>query len=664
LQRASLVLEEAPLFFSLAPREVAFLRERVHLRSFEPGAQLLVADEHSPGLYVIKSGLVSVAVQCDEASEQEIARLGSGECVGEMSLMSNVPCSATVRAVTESEAWFIERADFADLVEHCPGLWRNLCRILSHRLAHTSQRLGTEPSTRIVALALAYPQEEASALAVAIAVSLARQSGKRILLVDTRPGHPASAFVLGKQLPGLGDLLRDRSLLGEHKLAVGQNDCPSGIRIAPVCCEDGSGPSADETLIALEWLRPFYDCIFLLLPAPPSESPFFSLDGTHFVLAVVPQGQTSIVLPWLSCRCSPAPEGNRIDVAIVGGDELAPSAKRSIEEGVAARIRWLPEHGGVLHRMLRERKATTHACPESPFSRALDSLARRIAGIEVGLALGAGAAKGFAHIGVLKVLKDNNVPIDYVAGCSIGAIVGALHAAGRPLAEIERRLQNADRKLMRWTLPLRAVWSDAGLRQLLKDAGPTMKFQDLPTPFAAVATDLASGREVVLRSGLVWLAVQASASIPGIFPPTLIRGRYLIDGGLVNPVPTQTVRDMGADIVIAVDLMSPVSQAAPTGATSASMGSSSAATKRAPNLVETLWRSTEIMQSEITTRSAATADVTIQPKVGRTRWSDFSRRGRAFIAAGEEAATDALPELSRLLPFLNDTQISEVDADG
>jgi NTE family protein len=188
--------------------------------------------------------------------------------------------------------------------------------------------------------------------------------------------------------------------------------------------------------------------------------------------------------------------------------------------------------------------------------------------------------------------------------------------------------------------------------------------QPTKCPFAAVATDLASGREVVLRSGLVWLALQASASIPGIFPPTLIRGRYLIDGGLVNPVPTQTVRDMGADIVIAVDLMSPVSQAAPTGATSAGARSPSAATKRAPNLVETLLRSTEIMQSEITTRSAATADVTIQPKVGRTRWSDFSRRGRAFIAAGEEAAIDALPELERLLPFLKDIEANEVDADG
>lgn len=179
---------------------------------------------------------------------------------------------------------------------------------------------------------------------------------------------------------------------------------------------------------------------------------------------------------------------------------------------------------------------------------------------------------------------------------------------------------------------------------------PTVQFHELAIPFAAVATDVASGREVILRHGLIWRAVQASASIPGIFPPTVISGRYLVDGGLVNPVPTQTVRGMGANIVVAVDVMSPVTPAEATADRSA--GSARTPDSRPPNLVEMLWRSNEIMQGEITAHSAATADVTIQPKVGRSRWSDFSRRGRIFIAAGEEAARNALPELRRVLPFL------------
>ena len=268
----------------------------------------------------------------------------------------------------------------------------------------------------------------------------------------------------------------------------------------------------------------------------------------------------------------------------------------------------------------------------------------------MGLALGAGAAKGFAHIGVLRVMEESGVPIDYLAGCSIGAIVGALYANGTSLLAIERQVKGADRKVVRWTLPFRSIWSDAGLKQMLRTPGPTIRFRDLRIPFAAVATDLATGRDAVLRRGLVWRAVQASVSIPGIFPPALISGRPLVDGGLVNPVPSQTVRDMGADIVVAVDLMSPSARSQES--VGLPMATSGAPAPRIPNLVEMLWRSNEIMQEEITLRSAATADVTIEPRMGRVRWSDFSHRGQEFIGAGEQAAREKLPELRRLLPFV------------
>ena len=248
----------------------------------------------------------------------------------------------------------------------------------------------------------------------------------------------------------------------------------------------------------------------------------------------------------------------------------------------------------------------------------VDRLARNVGQIEVGLALGAGAAKGFAHIGVLKTLEEHQIPVDYVVGCSIGAIVGAMYAGGLPFAEIEERMQGADRKVRRWHLPLRSVWSDAGLKELLRDPAPTARFRDLQTAFAVVATDVATGREIVIRKGLIWRAVQASASVPGIFPPALIQNRHLVDGGLVNPVPSQTVRDLGADIVIAVDLMSPSARTHHIyGPVKNSRGNSPV-----PNLVEMLWRANEIMQEEVTLRSAATADITIEPRLGRVRWSD------------------------------------------
>jgi NTE family protein len=243
-----------------------------------------------------------------------------------------------------------------------------------------------------------------------------------------------------------------------------------------------------------------------------------------------------------------------------------------------------------------------------------------------------------------------------IAGTSIGAIVGAGYAGEVPLGEIEGLLNGADRKLTRWTLPIRSIWSDAGLIQLLRTPGPHTRFRDLPIPFAAVATDIASGREVVLRKGLVWKAAKASATVPGIFPPAKNRDKTLVDGGLVNPVPGQTVRDMGADVVIAVDLMSPSARSA----ASARPRSSDGAAPRIPNLVEILWRANEIMQQEVTLRSAATADVTIEPELGRVRWSDFSKRGSEYREAGEAATRQQLPEIKMLLKSTSRTPVGPI----
>jgi NTE family protein len=361
--------------------------------------------------------------------------------------------------------------------------------------------------------------------------------------------------------------------------------------------------------------------------------------------------QVEATLRWLDHVCRSAEGQGKVEVTVVTAGPPLPSAGQAVERQTGRPARSLRKDSSLLQQMVRERAALTEMHPELPFSRAVGRLARHVGGMTVGLALSAGAAKGFAHLGVQRVLEENAVPIDCIAGCSIGAIVGALYAGGFSLSEIWRQLEGADRKIMRWTLPLRALWSDAGLKKLLEEPAPTVQFRDLATPFAAIATDLVTGLEVVEQEGLVWRAVQASVSIPGIFPPTVISGRYLLDGGLVNPVPTRTVRRMGANVVVAVDLMSPVAPGAATA--DRSWRQARISNGRPPNLVEILWRSNEIMQGEITARSAATADVTIRPRVGRSRWSDFSRSGQAFCAAGEEAARNALPELRRLLPFLS-----------
>lgn len=179
----------------------------------------------------------------------------------------------------------------------------------------------------------------------------------------------------------------------------------------------------------------------------------------------------------------------------------------------------------------------------------------------VGLALGGGGARGAAHIGVLDVLEREKVPIDCIAGTSAGSLVGAAYAGGlRGQRLVELAQQTRWRHIARPAWPHRGLISFAALEGYLIRAIGDLAFADLDIPFAAVATDMASGEQVVLRAGRVAPAVRASCSVPGVVTPLDLDGRLLSDGGVVNNLPISVVRDMGADIVIAVSLFKPQGQ--------------------------------------------------------------------------------------------------------
>ncbi|MGB9860759.1 MAG: patatin-like phospholipase family protein [Candidatus Bipolaricaulaceae bacterium] len=176
---------------------------------------------------------------------------------------------------------------------------------------------------------------------------------------------------------------------------------------------------------------------------------------------------------------------------------------------------------------------------------------------KVGLALGSGGARGAAHVGVLKVLEREGIKVSAIAGSSIGAMVGGAYAAGIPLSRIEEEWLTTSRtKLLRSflpTFPRAGLSSGAGLRRYLREILGDVRIEGLPIPFAAVATDLDTGEAVVLRRGSLVEAIRASTAIPGIFQPVRWEGRLLVDGGMVEPLPVQICRELGADLIIAVD---------------------------------------------------------------------------------------------------------------
>lgn len=266
----------------------------------------------------------------------------------------------------------------------------------------------------------------------------------------------------------------------------------------------------------------------------------------------------------------------------------------------------------------------------------------------ISVVLGGGGVKGFAHIGVLRALERAGVPIDCVAGASIGALIGAAVARGWPADRVEEVLHAGTSRVFRPTVPLRSLLSSQGIKGYLRrdELCGDRLIERLPVPFAVTATDLTEGREVVIRRGLLWQAVMASAAIPGFYPPVQVGGHWLVDGGVVNPVPVSTAQLLGADVVIAVDLSEPL-----TAREELTAGEDAAETSHPPLLAINLMRARDIMMSEIRAHTVGEPGVLIKPEIEGVALRNFSEGGR-FIAAGEAAAEAALPALRERLPWL------------
>ncbi len=254
---------------------------------------------------------------------------------------------------------------------------------------------------------------------------------------------------------------------------------------------------------------------------------------------------------------------------------------------------------------------------------------KRAAGL--GLALGGGFARGLAHIGVLKVLEENNIPVRCLAGTSIGSIIAGAYASGVSLEEMTARGRKIRwRDFGQWTFSRMGFASNQRLEVLVKSFFRATRFEDLKLPLAILASDLVRARAVVFTSGELTLAVRASCAYPGLFLPVNHNGRVLVDGMLVSGVPTRAVADLGATVVVAVVLNNLMPPAMPK------------------SVVEVLGRSFSIAQQTAEPLWRRHADIVIEPDVGKYSWDDFACADE-LIAAGERAMRAALPKLRRLL---------------
>ncbi|MBH9554209.1 patatin-like phospholipase family protein [Inhella gelatinilytica] len=248
---------------------------------------------------------------------------------------------------------------------------------------------------------------------------------------------------------------------------------------------------------------------------------------------------------------------------------------------------------------------------------------------KVALALGGGAARGFAHIGVIQVLEEAGIRPDLVVGTSAGSLVAALYASGKSGAELARLAETMDEgAITDWSFPLKGLIKGEALARYVRAQTGGRNLEQLPMPLGIVATQLADGQGVMFRTGDTGLAVRASSAVPAVFQPVEINGKAFVDGGLVAPVPVRFARQMGAEVVIAIDISSPPNPQLKTDPFSM------------------LMQTVAIMGRSINALELREAEVVLRPELNGVASSDFTARKQA-IAAGRAAALAGLERLRK-----------------
>ena len=519
-------MPDAPptLFAGLERGEVDRVLGLAAPKSFPSGATVLAEGDSPSGLYLVDEGWADVLVFDPVDGELAIGTAGPGEVLGEISLLTGRPVSATVRARERMEVRVVSADAFAELAASSPRLLENLGAVLADRLAQSDRRRTARRSNRVIGV-----RGGAAPLLDALAASIAWHSGRSTEVVAVAAAAARERSV------------RDALLRAGHVLV----DLPG----------DAAAPQGCEQIVEV-------------------------LQNRGLSLRI---GGAEVHVPELNARGT-----------------LSPAAEKAL--GLAA---------------------------------------RKLLGFQIGLALGGGAIRGWAHVGVLRALEQAGIPIDYVAGTSVGAGVAALHAQGLSPDEVELGLAEATARLVRLPPSRRALLSERGMSAGLRAQFGETLIEELPLPLGVTAVDLRSERELVLTEGPIWQAVLASCAIPGVYPPQRIGPHLLVDGGVLNPIPTNVVADFGADVVIGVKLTRPAAPAGPTES-----GES--------GLLDLLTTAFHLMQGKISSEAAARATIVIEPDFAAG--GGFGLRafgaGRRLIGLGEAAAQAALPRLAATLPWV------------
>ncbi len=646
-------LRGVSLFKDLKDEDFEKIIPKIQLVSLTKGSVLFRQGDDSPGLFIITSGRVRVVYRRMNQESVEVI-LGPGDCLGESGVVLEEKCLATVHALTSCELLGISREDFSDVLKEYPEIYLRLSQVLARHVLQTniSRPNLVQQQAQFFAISSSLPFPERQFFSAYLGLQLQEQTRSRVLVVDMDEQFGKLAPLFETQPPKI-----DREFVRKLNYREGEwfktfiRRGAFGIDILSVPANRLAKESMKDIPIFLNLIRENYDIVLIHLGnvLGPHEQRVL-IEVERVILVGSEEGREEYLR--LDEKMVKSVDLSQI-LRLWCGNSRPPS---SFGDGWKWRIPWdsaVSEIVSSPEPLMKFSKLYPSSC------QALERLARHLTGFSVGVAFGSGAALGYSIIGVLKVFKRERIPIDIVSGTSMGAFLAGLVAMGMDPEEMERRAFKANRAwiyghiLRDISIPHSGFFSGQSLIRMFGDYFQGKTFEDLGLPFSCVASDIESGEEVIFSKGSLADAVRASCSLPVIFTPFHHEGRFLIDGGLVNPVPIRVVADMGADVLIAINLTLPAADytAGEKPGFLSSMFKALGGVKY-PNVFHTLLHTLYTAEYEIAKSQLDIAHVIIQPEIKGVSWTDFGK-AESLIELGEAAAEKVVPRIKAMLPALS-----------
>ncbi len=653
------ILRDVALFSGLDAGDLAYIRKNASFVEYRKG-QLIYKEGSAPsGFYVLISGRVMIYTQDRYGRQNILEYLHRGKYFGIISALTGEPHSVTAKAINDCLILEVPRPAFEAVLKRVPQIAIEVSKTLSRRLRHKDAHARKIFETTILAVLSAYPDVGKTVYASNLAFSLSKEAHKSVIILD---------IAAPDKIHRMPDILGSRESykvfnLSSRLLSAGQvkdfiYKDKFGIDIVYMSYADDAEFWPKTVVEIVSSLVNEYHYIILDLPSC-HEEPILAIlnqaDIIHIMASPVARHLRSTARLTQRLQEDFQFPASKIKVVVNQGRVFsrmkAEEQVKMLKQPVFASLPSI--EGAVSGRIVLEN-------PESAYARVLRRISRQEGDCLTGLALGVGLAYGFCHIGVLKVLEEEHIPIDIISGASIGAVFASMWALGWSSQEILRITKEFGEPknvmhLLDFTFPMLGLLKGNKLYAFLKRTLGAKTFYDVKIPLRIVASDVKRRETKVFDRGPLVDAIMASCAMPGIFAPFKIKGELLFDGGVLNPLPTQPLFEMGVNRIIAVNVTPSREDVRRQSEVTASSGGTKGfdwklalKEKLKSNVLDYIFSSFEVMQSEVAQAQGRLADVVLHPDMSGLHWLEV-HRCEEFARRGEEEARRHLDKIKQLV---------------